>query len=97
MSEPFLDSSTNITDTRINLNSYQLSWADHPCITSRGGVLVYYKDYLTLIRRTDLSNFQEGLVTEITIDKEKYFLNCSYRSPSQNELDDDELKTFCFN
>lgn len=84
MSEPVLDSSTNITDTKIYMNSYQLLWADHPCIITRGGVLVNYKDYLTSIRRTDLSNFQEGLVTEITIDKEKYFLNYLHRSPSQN-------------
>ena len=56
-----------------------------------GGVCIYYKNYLPVIRRTDLSDLQECIVAEITVDKE-CFLTCLYRSPSQN---DGELETFC--
>ena len=92
LSETFLDSNLGISDTRININGYSLLRADHPSNTKRGGVCMYYKNYLPVIRRTDLSDLQECIVAEITVDKEKCFLTCLYRSPSQN---DDKLETFC--
>ena len=92
LSETFLDSSIDISDTRININGYSLLRADHPSNTKRGGVCMYYKNYLPVIRRTDLSDLQECIVAEVTVDKERCFLTCLYRSPSQN---DDEFETFC--
>ena len=53
---------------------------------------MYYKKYLPVIRRTDLSDLQECIVAEVTVDKERCFLTCLYRSLSQN---DDEFETFC--
>ena len=44
--ETFLDSSIDISDTRININGYSLFRADHPSNTKRGGVCMYYKNYL---------------------------------------------------
>ena len=85
LSETFLFSSIDISDTRININGYSLLRADHPSNTKRGGVCMYYKNYLHVVRRTDL-------VAKIIFDKEKCFLTCLYRSPSQN---DDKLETFC--
>ena len=38
LSETFLDSSMDISDTRININGYSLLRADHPSNTKRGGV-----------------------------------------------------------
>ena len=93
LSETFLDSSIDISDTRININSYSLLRADHSSNTKRGGVCMYYKSYLPVIRRTDLSDLQECKVAEVIVDKERYFLTCLYRSPSQN---DDEFETFGF-
>ena len=41
--------------------------------------------------RIDLSDLQEGIVVEITVDKKKMFLTCFYRSLSKN---DDEFQIF---
>ena len=46
LSETFLDSSTDISDTRINLNNYSLLRADSPSNIKCGGVCIHYKDYL---------------------------------------------------
>ena len=41
--ETFLDSSIDISDTRININDYSLLRADHPSNTKHGGVYMHYK------------------------------------------------------
>ena len=94
LSETFLDSSIDINDTRININGYSLLRADHPSNTKRGGVCMYYRNYLPIIRRTDLSDLEECTVAEVTVDKERRFLTSLQRSPSRN---DDEFETFCSN
>ena len=91
--ETFLDSSIDISDTRININGYTLLRADHPSNTKGSGVCMYYKNYLPVIRRTDLSDRQDCIVAEVSVDKERCFLTCLYRSPSKN---DDEFETFYF-
>ena len=53
---------------------------------------MYYKNFLPVIRRTDLSDLQECIVAEVTLDKERCFLTCLYRSPIQNY---DAFETFC--
>lgn len=94
LSETFLDSSIDISDTRLNLNGYSLLGADHPSNIKSCVVCMYYKDHLPLIRRTDLSNCHKCLLTEITVSKEMRFLTSLYWSLSQN---DDELETLCSN
>ena len=79
MSGTFLDSSIDISDKRININGCSLMRANHPSNTKRGGVCMYCKNYLPVIRRTDLSDLQECIVAEITVDKERCFLTCLYR------------------
>ena len=49
----------------------------------RGGVCIYYKDHLPIIRRNDLCQLRECLVTELRIGKKKCFFTCLRRSPSQ--------------
>ena len=78
LSETFLDSSTDISDTRINIIGYSLLRADHPSNTEHGGVCMYYENYLPVIRRIDLSGFQECIVAEGTVDKKRCFLTCLY-------------------
>ena len=94
MSETFLDSSIDISDTRINIYGVSLLRADHPGNTKRGGICMYYKNHLPVIRRTDLSDLQECINAEFTVDKERYFLTCLHRSPSQNDA---EFETFSSN
>ena len=92
LSETFLDSSIDISDTSININGYSLLRADHPSNTKCDGVCVYYKNYLHVIRRIDLSHLQECIVAEVTVDKERSFFTCLYSSPSQN---DNKFEKFC--
>ena len=74
LSETFLDSSRDISDTRLDIDGYSLLRADHPSNTKRVGVCMYYKNYLPVIRRIGLSDLQECIVAEITVEKERCFL-----------------------
>ena len=55
---------------------------------------IYFKELLPLIRRNDLSNIKDFLITEINVNIEKCSFTCLYRSPSQSH---DELERFCAN
>ena len=55
---------------------------------------MYFKEYLPILRRDDLCNLSECLVTEIRMGKKKCFFTRLYKSPSQSS---DELNTFCSN
>ena len=67
---------------------------DHPSNSIRGGVCVYLKDCLPMIARNDLPVMEECLVTEISVDNEKWLFTRFYRSPSQSH---EELDAFCSN
>ena len=73
------------------INGYSLLRANHPSNSKRGGVCLYFKEHLPLIRRNDLNILQECLVTEIIVDNKKCFFACLYRSPNQNH---EELENF---
>ena len=68
--------------------------AAHPNDIKRGGVFIYSKESLPLIRRNYLTNIKDCIVTEINVNNEKCFITCLYRSPSQSH---DELERFCAN
>ena len=53
---------------------------------------MYFKESLSQIRRSDLSNMKECLVTEVNVNNEKCFFTYLYRSPSQSH---EELESFC--
>ena len=53
---------------------------------------MYFKESLPLIRRSDLSNMKECLVTEIYVNRKKCFFTCFYTFPSQSH---EELESFC--
>ena len=76
------------------IKGYSLLRADHPSNHKRGGVYLYFKQHLPLIRRNDLSILQECLVTEIIVDNEKCFFIYLYISPNQNH---EELENFSSN
>ena len=54
LSETFLDSSIEASDPNINISGYNSLRSDYPSNTKRGGVCMFYKDYLPVIRRDDL-------------------------------------------
>ena len=92
MFETFLESNISNDDNRINIVEYSLLRADHPSNTKKGGVCIYYKDFLPLLKKDDITDLKEVLLTEITVDNEKCFFKCLYRSPSQNC---DQFSDFC--
>ena len=78
----------------IQINGYSLLRTDHANNIKHGGVCIYLKESLPLIRRNDLTNLKDCLVTEINVNNAKCFFTCLYRSPNQNH---DELEYFCTN
>ena len=83
LSETFLDSTILDDDENIQTNEHSLLRADHPNDIKHGGVCIYFKESLPLIRRNDLTNIKDCLVTEINVSNEKRFFTCLYRYPSQ--------------
>ena len=81
LSETFLDSTIPDDDINIQINGYLL---DHLNNIKRGGVCIYIKELLHLIRRNYLTNLRDCLITEINVNNEKFFFPCLYRSPIQN-------------
>ena len=94
LSETFLDSTIPNDDVNTQINAYSLLRADHPNNIKRGGVCIYFKELLPLIRRNDLTNMKDCIVTEINVNNKKCFFTCLYRSPSQSH---EELEHFCAN
>ena len=53
--------------------------------TKRGGVCIYYKEYLVLTRKIGILKLNECIITEITVNNERCFLTSLYRSPSKTQ------------
>ena len=83
LSETFLDSSFPADDPRIMLNNYNLLRCDHPSDTKKGGVCIYFKDHLSLIRKTGITRLSECLVCELQFGTKKRIIALLYRSQSQ--------------
>ena len=86
------DSSISNEDERIRIDSDNILRVDHPSNKKRGGVCMYYKEDIPIIKRDDLRTLKECLVTEIILGKKKLFFSCLYRSPSQTK---EEFEEFC--
>ena len=92
LSETFLNSSIQSDDNRIKLDGYNLIKSDHTSDSKRGGVCIYNKEHIPLVKRDDICTLDNCLVTEIRSKNEKCFLTYIYRSPSQNH---EEFQNFC--
>ena len=92
LSETYLDSTIPNDNVNIQINGHSLLRADHPNDIKHGVVCMYFKLLLTIIRRNDLTNIKDCIVTDINVNNEKRFFTCLYRSPSQTH---DELECFC--
>ena len=83
LTETFLDSTISSEDPRLAIEGYKLFRCDHPSNLRRGGVCLYFKDYLPLVIRPNLTALVECLVCEIQ-NGSKCFLTVLYRSPGQS-------------
>ena len=92
MSETFLISSIQDDDCKVKNDGYNLIRSDHSSDSKKGGVCIYYKEHILLIRHDNLSTLDNCLVTESRSQSEKRFLTCAYRSLNQSQ---EEFEIFC--
>ena len=90
LSETYLDSTVPLDDVNLVISGYNLIRSDHPSNTKRGGVCLYYKNYLPL-RVLNISYLKECLNFELEIDDQSCNFIALYRSPSQSQ---DDFETF---
>ena len=79
LSETFLYSAIPNNDINIKINEYSSVRADHPNDIKRGDVCIFFKESLPLIRRNDLTNIEDCIVTEINVNNKKRFSTCPLR------------------
>ena len=87
-SETYLDSAT--PNNLLEIEGYNLVYADHLNNVKRGGVCIYYKESLSF-RTINLPYFNEALLLEMSHNNKKVIVSVIYRSPSQNN---DEFDLF---
>ena len=93
LSETYLDSTVPLDDENLVISGYNLIRSDHPSNTKRGGVCLYYKNYLPL-RVLNISYLKECLNFELKIGDKSCNFIALYRSPSQSQ---DDFETFSDN
>ena len=93
LSETYLDSTVPLDDVNLVISGYNLIRSDHPSNTKRGGVCLYYKNYLPL-RVLNISYLKECLNFELKIGDKSCNVIALYRPPSQSQ---DDFKTFSDN
>ena len=69
--------------TRLMTELNYLLRATHSNDTRRGGVCMYFKEHFPILRRENVCNLPENLITEIRMGKKKCFFTCLYRSPNR--------------
>ena len=89
--QTFLNTSVQNDVNRIKINGYNLIRSDHPSDPKKGGVCIYSKEHIPLIKHDDI--FGNCLLTEICFQNEKCFVNCIYH----NEFNSDEFQNLCVN
>ena len=72
-SETFLYSSVSIDDQGINFKGYSLLREDHPTDTKRRDACTYYKEFVPLIERKDITSLKECITTGTMFNNEKCF------------------------
>ena len=93
LSETYLDSTVPLDDDNLVISGYNLIRSDHPSNTKRGGVCLYYKNYLPL-RVLNISYLKKCLNFELKISDKSCTFIALYRSPSQSQ---DDFETFSDN
>ena len=93
LSETYLDSTVLLDDDNLVIFGYNLIRSDHPSNTKRGGVCLYYKNYLPL-RVLNISYLKKCLNFELKIGDKSCNFIALYKSPSQSH---DDFETFSDN
>ena len=86
LSETCLNSSNSHADETLEISGYSLVPSDHPLNSKRGGVCIYYKNYLHL-RFFSVSYLSECIDLKIMIRNKICNFITLYRSLSQNQDD----------
>ena len=86
LSETYLDSSISNYNYNLEIPGYDLSRADHPSNTKRGGFCVYYRNSLPL-KILNIQYLHECINFEIRIGGKLCRFVSLYRSPSQSQDD----------
>ena len=93
LSETFLNSDFSCDDNNLQLPGFDLIRADHPSNTKRGGVCIYYRNFLTL-KLINIHYLNECITFEIKLgDKIGNFVSLCI-SPNQSE---DDFENLCNN
>ena len=93
LSETFLNPDISCDDNNFQQLGFDLTRADHPSNTNRGGVCIYYRNFLPL-KLVNIHYLNESITFEIKLgDKICNFVSL-YRSPNQSE---DDFENFCNN
>ena len=90
ISETYFDSSILEGDSSFQLDGYKVIRADHPSNTKRGGVCIYYKELLS-VRALNLTNLNECIICEVSIQNCKGYIGVIYRSPNQSTAEFEEF------
>ena len=90
LAKTFLDPRISNDDNRINIARY--SFTDHSSTRKREVSVFICKDFLPLVKKDDIADLKECLLTEITVDNEICFFTCLYRSRSKNY---NQFSDFC--
>ena len=91
--ETYLDSSIPTNNDNLDIDGYNLVHSDHPSNTKRGGVCIYYRNYLPL-RVININYLNECIVFDIKLGDKICSFVVLYRSPSQSS---DEFESFSKN
>ena len=92
LSETFLDSSIPSNDERLNMKEYKLIRADNPSDSKKGGVAIYYKEFLA-VRPVEVKSLNECVIFEVSIKNKRGYVVSLYRSPSQTQDEFDNFLT----
>ena len=93
VSETYLHSSTTSDDDDLTISGYNLIRSEHPSKNKRGGICIYYKNFLPL-RVLSIQYLQECINFELNIGGKICNFISLYRSPSQTQ---DEFEKFIDN
>ena len=91
LSEAYVDSS--IDDESLEISGYYLIRFDHPSNKKRGGICVYYKNFLRL-KVTGVRLLEECIAFDVIISNKLCSFVALCRSPTQSQ---DNFVTFCDN
>ena len=81
----------SMLDEKIEINGYSILRNNLPINDRCGGVVLYYKNDISVKNRVDLS-IPNTIVAEISILRKKIFFIVSYRKPSQTQI---EFTQYC--